>query len=224
MSFTKEKMQTSNVENWESFQARISNFSEPYKRQLNRAYQFSKYAHRDQKREGGERYFEHPRAVLLILMDECKIKDPEILIPALLHDVAEDTALFGNPIKVAYSRWRDEALETLTLNFGKTIANIVLALSKPGVDNIEIFDKAQSAKMYLEGLKEIGEKAIIVKMADRLHNLRTLSFSSEEKIQKQIIETRTVYYPLFELCKKSYPEETKYLIDQMETAMKNLER
>lgn len=211
------------AENWDSFQERIVGSSLVDRRRLNRAYQFSKYAHRTQRREGGERYFEHPRAVMLILYDECTVRDPEILIPALLHDAAEDSALFGNSTKMPFSEWREEARETLVLNFGEPIADAVLTVTKPTIDGTEILDKQQSDARYHQQLEGATPKALLVKMADRLHNIRTLRSTSREKQAKQIKETREVYLSLFERALQDYPDEAAYLLAQMQEAMNLIE-
>ena len=61
-----------------------------------KAYRMSKYGHRGQKRDSGERYFEHPKTVALIIAGEFKIYDHEVISAALLHDDVEDSFIFGN--------------------------------------------------------------------------------------------------------------------------------
>src|ERR1035437_10440008 len=92
------------IENYDTFMARFSGLSKRQRDALELAYQFPKAAHGEQlqTRLTGERYFEHPRFAALILLDECglnKSEDLPIICGTLLHDVLEDTALFGNKTK-----------------------------------------------------------------------------------------------------------------------------
>src|SRR4051794_24812158 len=97
------------VENWGTFQERLDVFNPQDKKDINFAYQLAKSAHRGQMRVGKDRYFEHLRAVTLILLDEVHITDPSIIKAALLHDSMEDTSVFGNPQKISYDEWVTEA-------------------------------------------------------------------------------------------------------------------
>lgn len=142
------------------------------------AYMFSKFAHRhDVRKEADEngksiRYFEHPRRVCLILMDELKIFEPDLIQTALLHDVLED--------------FEDADDELLAHLFGSEISVLIKSLSKIPKEN------------YLERLKNSNWKAILIKACDRLDNLRSLADCSTEFKRKQIEETKTKYYPLFD--------------------------
>lgn len=128
---------TSNKENRAMFLERLQDMPEEVVESINFAYDLSKEAHRPQKRETGERYFEHPRSVALILMDECKIKDPDIISAALLHDSVEDSSMFAKTSR-PYSRWRHVARFRLGKSFNPEVAEIVIALTKPQVDGEEI--------------------------------------------------------------------------------------
>ena len=99
------------------------------------------------------------------------------------------------------------------------------ALIFNGASNLdfqEIRDKKEKDALYHELLIAGGPKAIMIKMADRLHNLRTLGARSRENQLKIVKETREEYFPLFESVSNTYFKETKYLISQMEIAIKNL--
>lgn len=135
------------------------------------AYVLAKYGHRGQERDDGTRYFEHPKSVAHILIEELKINDAQTIVMALLHDVLEDTHIL--------SPYRIE------LNFGKeVVVGLKLLTKKP-------------KEGYLKRLSTYGDnKVIMVKLCDRLHNLRTLKHCSKEKQREQIEETRRHMLPL----------------------------
>jgi GTP pyrophosphokinase len=138
------------------------------------AYAFSKYAHRGQERASGVRYFEHPKAVAWIIVDELRFVDWSMIAMALLHDVLEDTYLL--------SRRRME------INFGREVAVGIQLLSKQGGDtHLE----------YIDRLRTYGSwQTKVVKMADRLHNLRTLDACEAAKRVRKRAETREHYLPI----------------------------
>lgn len=149
------------------------------------AYKFSKYGHRGQVRDGGGRYFDHPKAVALILIDELGYYDSEMIIAALLHDVVEDTYLFDF-----------EDIETI---FGSRVENIVCLLTK---DKDPAFKEAK--RQYLSAIAQAEDAAVrIIKLADRLHNLRTLECCDEEKRARIVEETVEFYLPIAE-CANVY--------------------
>jgi GTP pyrophosphokinase len=160
------------------------------------AYDLAKEAHRPQKRTTGERYFEHPRAGCLIMMDELGLYDRDLLISFLLHDVGEDTALLG--ANTSYDVFVADAQFRLELMFGKTVFETVIRLTKPFVDNVNFFSKDEVYAYYIKRLKE-DPNAIFGKIIDRLHNLRSLSLDSKNKIKKQIEETELFLMPVFKL-------------------------
>ena len=138
------------------------------------AYIMSKFGHHDQKRDDGSRYFDHPKGACWIYINELNGRDPQIIIDLLLHDMQEDSRLLS-PYRIA-------------LNFGKEVALDVRAVTK-------IPKKKESVEAYLTRIITRGERAIVAKLCDRLHNLRTLNASSKEKQVRQIKETREHYLP-----------------------------
>jgi GTP diphosphokinase / guanosine-3',5'-bis(diphosphate) 3'-diphosphatase len=128
-------------------------------RRVMRAYKLAKYGHKDQLREDGERYFEHPKAVALILIQELRIIDADTIIAALMHDLQEDSFILS---------WED--IEDI---FGKDVSRYVRAVTK------------EPNKDYLGNLLEAPTPALFVKLADRLHNLRTLGACRPEKQLKK---------------------------------------
>lgn len=187
------------------------------------AYDLAKASHRTQKREGGDRYFEHIRSTALILMDECGIQDPDVLSAALLHDVIEDSTVFGSKNNNTYSTRVKEAQYRVGKAFGDDAAEMVIALSKPAVDGMEIRNDDEAMKIYLENLSRASPETLLVKMADRLHNLRTQFDTSPEKQRRKITETKEKYLPIFEQALERYPNEARYLMDQMHQQIQTIE-
>ena len=148
--------------------------------QVRRAYYYAEQAHDGQKRRSGEPYVTHPLAVAGILAD--MHMDHQSLMAAMLHDVIEDT---GIP-KVALAK-----------QFGETVAEIVDGVSK--LTHIEFEDKtlAQAEnfqKMALAMARDI--RVILVKLADRLHNMRTLGVLRPDKRRRIAKETLDIYSPI----------------------------
>jgi len=141
---------------------------------------FAKRAHEGQKRESGEPYYTHPEAVAGMDMDA------ETVAAGLLHDVVED----GDNITV----------EQLAELFGEDIAGMVdgvTKLTKSGHSELQTREDRQAEnlrKMYLAMAKDV--RVVIIKLADRLHNMRTLNNCSAEKRQRIARETLDVYAPL----------------------------
>lgn len=147
---------------------------------IDRAFRFSWEAHRNQVRKSGEPFLAHPVAVALILAEQ---KLDSITIAAgLLHDVLEDT-LF--------------TFEQLSEKFGTEVAALV-----EGVTKIKSFQmksrKERQAETYRKMLLSMAEdiRVIIIKFADRIHNLRTLEFLEPERISAIAMETLDIYAPL----------------------------
>lgn len=157
------------------------NFSDDAIGRIGDAYRLSKDTHRRQQRDGGERYFEHPRSVALIIFDELYIYDEDMVIAALLHDSLEDSWL------------RPETIEKL---FGDVIRNMVCTLSK--YDVLEKNGKITKNKRsdYEESLLKADWKTRVVKLCDRLHNIRTLGACTSKKRNRVLSETTMVYIPL----------------------------
>ena len=145
-----------------------------------RAYTLAAEAHKDQVRQSGEPYIIHPLAVAHILAD--LQMDIESICVGLLHDVIEDTAT-----------GRDEIIAM----FGEGIADLVDGLTKLGKINFASTEEKQIdnfRKMFFAMAKDI--RVIIIKLADRLHNMRTLKFKREERQLEIAKETIEVYAPL----------------------------
>ena len=147
---------------------------------LAEAYRFSEAAHAGQTRQSGEPYISHPLAVTEILADWHL--DGQALVAALLHDVMEDTSVT-----------KIELADT----FGKPVADLVDGLSK--LDKIE-FQSAEDAqaenfrKMFLAMARDV--RVILIKLADRLHNMRTLGAVPPAKRRRVARETMEIYAPI----------------------------
>ena len=148
---------------------------------LNKAYSFALEAHQNQKREEGVPYIIHPVAVAKILT-ELKL-DSATITTGLLHDTIEDT-------NVTY--------ETVKKEFGEEVANLVEGVTKISAleDKASIDSKAENfRKLILATSKDI--RVLLVKLADRLHNMRTIQFvKNKEKIIRKAKETMEIYAPL----------------------------
>jgi (p)ppGpp synthase/HD superfamily hydrolase len=140
------------------------------------AYFCSKYGHaKHPQRDDGSRYFDHPKAAAWIYVDELGGRDPRAIIDILLHDVREGTYLL--------SSYR------ISINFGEDVALDVRAGTKlpKGKETVE---------EYLERVIARGPWAILMKLCDRLHNVRTLGGCSEGRRDVQIHETLFFHIPL----------------------------
>lgn len=200
----------SSPENRKTFLKRLEGkFSPEQIENIDFAYDIAKESHRPQSRDSGERYFEHPRAGCLIMLDELELYDYDLLISFLLHDTGEDTPIWGN-ITDSYDAFVKKARYRLTQVFNEKIADTVIRLTKPSVDGKKFHTKDQAFEFYINQLQE-SEDAVLGKMVDRLHNLRSLTGNKPEKIQKQINETENVYLPIFQ----GVSGKKKYYTDQL---------
>jgi guanosine-3',5'-bis(diphosphate) 3'-pyrophosphohydrolase len=147
---------------------------------LTRAYQLSAQAHRGQKRVSGDDYLSHSVAVATILAEQQM--DSTTIAAALLHDVVEDSNV---------------ALDDIRRDFGAEIASLVDGLTKLSTLTFRSTAEEQ-AENYRKLLLSIAKDArvIIIKLADRLHNMRTLQHLDQEKQRRIALETREIYAPL----------------------------
>ncbi len=147
---------------------------------IQEAYDFAEQAHHGQVRKSGEPYILHPVAVADILVD--MQMDVLSIIAALLHDVVEDTTV---------------DLQTVRAKFGETCAMLVDGLTK--LEKIQFRSKEEQQnenyrKMFVAMAQDI--RVILIKLADRLHNMRTLKFQSEEAQRRIAYETLEIFCPI----------------------------
>lgn len=157
---------------------------------LDMAYEVAKAAHRGQWREGEPvtRYFEHPRAVFNILVDELGVQD----------DVLEDTSFFGNPRFLSASAWRTTVFNNIAKSYNEQIAAYVLGVTKmPLPQKVGQKTKQATKIAYYEQLRQAGDQTLLIKIADRLHNLRTIREREMGSVVTKVLETEEVYLPLF---------------------------
>ncbi len=148
---------------------------------IEKAYKTAFEAHKDQKRKSGEPYIIHPLCVAIILAD--LELDKETIIAGLLHDAVEDT-------------WM--TYEEVAKEFGDEVALLVDGVTKLGqlsydADKIEV-QAENLRKMFLAMAKDI--RVILIKLADRLHNMRTLQYMRPEKQREKARETMDIYAPI----------------------------
>lgn len=171
------------------------------------------------KRETGEPYFDHLMGVSLILINECRINDPEMVIAALFHDAIEDSVVYGDT-SMPISVWRKIAYTRLSKTFNSNVAKMVITLTRPRVNGVEIKNDKEARDVYISKLQETEDlRIILIKMADRLHNLRTLPGTTPEKQRHIVKETEEIYFTIFERALDQYPEEANYLLDEMRLAI-----
>lgn len=149
-------------------------------KKIERAYKLAKEAHKDQKRRSGEPYIMHPVAVAEILFKFGM--DNECIISALLHDVVEDT---------------EYTLDYIREQFGPDVELLVDGVTKLGKISLSTREEVQAEnirKMFMAMNKDV--RVIIIKLADRLHNMRTLQHMPEYKQREKSLETLEIYAPI----------------------------
>ncbi len=158
---------------------------EPDLSRIREAYEFAEQAHHGQVRKSGEPYILHPLAVAEIVVG--LMMDTTSIVAALLHDVVEDTTV---------------SLEEIRDKFGDACAMLVDGLTK--LERIQFRSKEEQQnenyrKMFIAMAQDI--RVIVIKLADRLHNMRTLKYQSEESQRRIAYETLEIFCPIADLAR-----------------------
>ncbi|MCH5204299.1 MAG: bifunctional (p)ppGpp synthetase/guanosine-3',5'-bis(diphosphate) 3'-pyrophosphohydrolase, partial [Oscillospiraceae bacterium] len=158
---------------------------------IRRAFELADSAHEGQMRSSGEKYITHPLSVSMILLDY--LMDTDTICAALMHDVVEDT---------------DITLDQIKKKFGADVALMVDGVTKIGQVPLNTKEEQQAEnirKILIAMSKDI--RVIIIKLADRLHNMRTLYARPPEKQLKTSLETMNFYAPIAHRLGMSYVKE-----------------
>lgn len=158
----------------------IKHIQEPDLNKITKAYYFGQWAYRKLYRKSGEAFFTHPLKVAAILVRKFYIKDNESIIAAILHDTIEDV--------------EGITVDLIEDEFGKEVADLVDGLTKiKGSQTMQLNKAATYGKLFLALIKDI--RVILIKLADRLDNMRTLEFLSEDRRKAIAEETIHFYVP-----------------------------
>ena len=147
---------------------------------IEKAYDYAEDKHKDQKRKSGEPYFVHLLNVGYILAT--LHSGPQTIVAGLLHDTMEDC---------------DVPKEELIREFDEDVANLVESVTKIGrleFKDQQEYEAANHRKIFIAMAKDV--RVIIIKLVDRLHNMRTLEYTSKEQQQRKATETLNVYCPI----------------------------
>lgn len=150
-------------------------------------------------RESGERYFEHLRSVSLILILYLRVRNADVIAAALLHDILEDI-----------DGWTQDRV---ALVFNQKVAELVFLVSKEDISKYN-GDNEERNRDYHRKLGTAVRDAVIIKLADRLHNIITLWGTSKEKQRRKVRETQDFYLPI--------AEKHFILVHELEAALKEV--
>ena len=166
--------------NLNEFMEKLTEYPQPEREEISKAYQYASSLHEGQYRQSGEAYISHPLNVAYILADMHADKDT--ICAGLLHDTLEDTKI---------------TKEDIISDFNEDIANLVDGVTKLSKMNFSSKKEQNLAntRKIITGLTE-DVRIIIIKLADRLHNMRTLQYKSEFKQKENALETMEIFVPL----------------------------
>ena len=161
------------------------------------------------------------------MFDHMGVVDPDVIIAAWLHDVPEDSLELQQPkidpnTKKApkrYSVWARETERWLSRQVGARAARLTMLMTRPQPDGIEIKNPDDAEKLYHSNLEKDAQ-AILIKMPDRLHNIRTLEIMPPENQIATLISTLKDYSPIFATLAKKYPKAYKYYKTEEEKALR----
>ncbi len=214
MPNTKETDYAAQLNNtWMAFQQRILDLPSQEQIDVKFAFYVARAAHGGQYRKSGEPYIFHPLAVASILLD-AGVRNYRMLVGALFHDVPEETTYFEDafgPSSATGSRDWDR----IEGAFDRETAAMVNDLTPP---HKWVFGD-RTDEEYYNAMRHSSPEAILIKMADRLHNLRTLDAMPPEKQTAKVKETTDIYYPIFQKVVDIYPRESGLLFSWIKDAV-----
>lgn len=194
----------SKAENKKTFFERIAEIFPPTDERyqlIERAYETAKAAFHNVQRDEGVRYFEHLRATALILIVYLRVRDADLIAAMLLHDIVEDIGGWTN-LRIAEE-------------FNPKIASYVYWVTKPPLGK-KYRTKEEVDRKYHRMLTSAPREAIILKVADRLHNLITMWNQGKVRMRRKVSETRDFILPL--------AEKHQLLIHEIEDVLRVIER
>ncbi|PIW75417.1 MAG: hypothetical protein CO002_02105 [Candidatus Portnoybacteria bacterium CG_4_8_14_3_um_filter_44_10] len=156
------------------------------------AYRLAKYGHRNQTRDSGERYFEHVKGTALILIKEANVSDRDTIIIALIHDIDEESFMLTN--------------DDIQHIFGREVSNAIALLTKVSAAERKT-GATRKEEEYIEQVRNADRKTKIVKLADRLHNLRDMKSWDQKRKRKFVDETEKYILPWAKEINKKLAEE-----------------
>ncbi len=170
------------MENYRTYLSGYIDDTLPENRVVFKALDFAVELHSGQKRKSNEPYIIHPLSVAQILRQDLGVRDPSILASALLHDVVEDVP--------------DITLEDIRQNFGPVVSELVDGCTKMSLQRLDRTAQVDltHSKLLLSSSRRLG--ILLIKMADRLHNIKTLDFLNKSKQRRIAQETIEIYAPL----------------------------
>jgi guanosine-3',5'-bis(diphosphate) 3'-pyrophosphohydrolase len=197
------KFLLSKAENRTSFFERIAEIFPPTDERyllIEKAYNMAKDAFRNVKRDEGVRYFEHLRAVALILIVYLRVRDADLIAATLLHDIVEDIEGWTN--------------ERVAREFNPRVALFVYWVTKPKLGG-RFKTKDDVDRKYHRMLRDAPREGILIKAPDRLHNLITMWNQDKERMRRKVSETKDFILPLL--------EKHQILIHEIEDVLKLIE-
>lgn len=181
------------------------------------------------RRRSHEPQTEHVFETARILAEEMGIKNPVILSAAILHDVPEDGQGFrqfnledGDPpeVIIRHSMWEAQTIEKLVArSVEREAAQLALGVSRPKAEGIEIPSRAKGYEKYYSRFRD-DIRLILIKLADRLHNGRTLWAMPIASQRWTVIESRAIYWQIFELARERFPEAVDYGLSELDSELR----
>jgi (p)ppGpp synthase/HD superfamily hydrolase len=180
-------------------------FNRYQRRQLRKAYRFFYRAHAHEKRRDGKEYYSHPKAVAKIILWDWLVHDLLVIIDALGHDSRERKTTGGFPVTRAILR----------KEFGEVAEADNYALTRKGHDQ----PKKEPKVRYMKRIVARGWRTLLVKFADRVHNLGTLQYQPQEKWQRIYDESCQYYRPLVKTLEALLPRHLKSVAARVEKSL-----